>query len=296
MSRDLFTCKPVSINPITTTTPFPSPHRPPPPRLLPQVKTRNDVARTATRRHHDAWSHPRLTTRQRIDVRGQGRRKGRRQGVQGAPAFFILYIYITYLPNHTHSSPSTRTRKIRDTARVFRVLQLPSLPLHPNTKTRGQDTTTRRREARWDESASATMTRVGMGTSCPSPEKVRFFWLKYTMFILTPSLPSLAVPCGVPSSRTPEHEKHAPHRVFFVFYGFTSPPLRPNTKIMPMSARFACSGTSLSQTRRTRQPQCRVLRVWGVPPPFPPPSTTQTRRTRPQVAFFVSGMFPTPQT
>ena len=29
------------------------------------------------------------------------------------------------------------------------------------------------------------------------------------------------------------------------------------------------------------RPQCRVLRVWGVPAPFPLPSTTQTQRTRP---------------
>jgi len=34
----------------------------------------------------------------------------------------------------------------------------------------------------------------------------------------------------------PEHEKHVPYHVFFMFYGFTSPPFHPNTKIVPMWA------------------------------------------------------------
>ena len=125
------------------------------------------------------------------------------------------------------------------------------------------------------------------------PSFIFYIFLRTYSTIPTPPLP-------------PEHEKHALYRVFFVFYGFTSPPFHPNMKIVPMWARFSCSGTSLLttiQTRRMRpcgsvlrvsdvshtpdmnmRPQCRVLHVWGVPPPFPPPPTTQTR------------MFPAPQT
>ena len=190
----------------------------------------------------------------------------------------------------------------------------------------------------------------GDGHNVPIPRKGTFFWVKVP--ILTPSLPSLAVPpfplntpntkntpyqcifcvwlvhlhpktpsssqtpqtrhcghvCGVPSSRTPEHEKHAMRHMFFMFYGFTSPPLHPNTKIVPILARFSCLGTSLPQTRKCN--------TGVVPPPFPPPSTTQTQRTqshshvlrvwnvshtpdmqmRSQCHIFVSGVVPPPPT
>ena len=66
--------------------------------------------------------------------KGQGRRKGRRQGVQGAPAFFYILYFSTHLFYHTYSSPSTRTRKTLALSRVFRVLWLRSPPFHPNTK------------------------------------------------------------------------------------------------------------------------------------------------------------------
>ena len=70
----------------------------------------------------------------------------------------------------------------------------------------------------------------------------RLFFIFYISVLTDSTLPTAPLP--------PEHEKHAPYRVFFVFYAFTSPPLRPNTKIVPMLARFSCSGTSLPQTRK----------------------------------------------
>ena len=48
----------------------------------------------------------------------------------------------------------------------------------------------------------------------------------------------------------------------------------------PLPTTFYHPDVADTPNMKTR-PQCRVLRVWGVPAPFPLPSTTQTRITRP---------------
>ena len=149
-----------------------------------------------------------------------------------------------------------------------------------------------------------------MGMLCPSPEKICFFWLKYTMSILTPFLPSLAIP---PSPLNTPNTKNAPYQRFFVFGWFISTlkPLSPalvgmfvvssrlkhqNMENMCCIACFSCSMASLPHPSARTRKLCTCRHNFHVqalhyprhknatpvscssclecPPPFPPPSTT----------------------
>ncbi len=87
--------------------------------------------------------------------------------------------------------------------------------LHPKTKTQAQDATTRRREARWEREHKRDDDEGGDGHDMSIPRKGTFFIYFSQSKVLTPSLPSLAVP---PSPFDTPNMKNAPvGRVFRVW-------------------------------------------------------------------------------